>query len=194
MQLPPSDDKDHLMGENLAKAESIITRVRAADVPQGLFAHPLPIGTDRSLLVIAFQTFQLAAELYVRQAIMRCGPSDLVNRQLAIRIIKEMRLHLGTPNESQMMFPLFLAGVCTMPHGRNEVLTIFNKFSQRVQVRNVFAVVNLLLEVWKNDPEGDRYVDWRRLGEEVRIGGFEKCDSLTDIILFLQAGVALSFA
>jgi uncharacterized protein YihD (DUF1040 family) len=29
------------------------------------------------------------------------------------------------------------------------------------------AVLNLLYEVWKRDPDGDRYVDWRRLAEEV---------------------------
>lgn len=168
LQQPPSDDRDGALAQLLAKADSITVRIRAADVPPGLFAHPLPIGTDRSLLVVAFQTYQIAAELYVRQAVFRTGPSDLVNRQLATRILKYMRLHLGTPNESQMMFPLFLAGVCTSNEaGRNEVLGIFNKFSQRVQVRNVFTVVNLLIDVWKHDPNGDRFVDWRKLGEEV---------------------------
>jgi hypothetical protein len=81
-----------------------------------------------------------------------------------------MRLMLGTPNESQMMFPLFLAGVCTQHEaGRTEIMSIFTKFSQRVQVRNVFTIVNLLIEVWKRDPDGDKYIDWRKLAEEVSL-------------------------
>jgi hypothetical protein len=94
----------------------------------------------------------------------------MVNRQLASRILNYLRLMLGTPNESQMMFPLFLAGVCTHHEaGRSEIMGLFNKFSQRVQVRNVFTVVNLLLEVWKRDPDGDKYVDWRKIAEEVSV-------------------------
>lgn len=156
----------------LAESDSLLTQLKAADLPTGLFQHPLPTGTDRSLLIVSFYTFQLAAELYLRQAVLRCGPSDLVNRQLGCRIISNIRSILGTPNESQMSLPLFLAGVVTTDEeGRAEMLRIFTEFADRLQVRTVFTVVNLLLEVWKRDPDGDRYVDWRKLSEEVSSTG-----------------------
>jgi len=170
MSQPYSEARERAMALHIAKSDEILSRLRSCDVPPSLFAFPLPIGTDRSLLVIAFQTFQIASELYLRQAVLRTGSADIINRQLAARILKYMRLMLGTPNESQMMFPLFLAGVCTQHEaGRTEIMSIFTKFSQRVQVRNVFTVVNLLLEVWKRDPDGDKYVDWRKLAEEVSV-------------------------
>lgn len=166
MSRPYSEARDIEMRRHVAKSEEIMYRLRSCLVPPSLFAYPLPIGTDRSLLVIAFQTFQIAAELYLRQAVLRTGPADLVNRDLAARILIYIRLMLGTPNESEMLFPLFLAGVCTQHDaGRTEVINIFNKFSQRVQVRNVFMVVNLLLDVWKLDPDGDKWIDWRQLAE-----------------------------
>lgn len=165
---PESPERDRALGLILAEADALLVRLRSADLPFGLFQHPLPIGTDRSLLIVSFYTFQLAAELYLRQSVLRCGPSDLVNRRLGVRIVGNIHKILGTPNESQMCFPLFLAGVVTADEkGRTEVVRIFTKFSERVQVRNVFAVVNLLLEVWKRDPDGERYVDWRKLSEEV---------------------------
>lgn len=170
MALPPSDERDRAQAGHIAQSEHILSRLRSVDVPPGLFAHPLPIGTDRSLLVIAFQTFQLAAELYLRQSVLRTGPADIINRQLAARILKYMRLMLGTPNESQMMFPLFIAGVCTQHDAtRTEIVNIFNKFSQRVTCRNVLTVVNLLFDVWKRDPDGTRFVDWRQIAEDVSL-------------------------
>lgn len=145
-------------------------RIRSVDLPSGLFSHELPIGTDRSLLIVAFQTYQLAAELYLRQAVFRSGPSDIQCSQLASRIMVNIRLLLSTPNESQMCFPLFLAGVATRHEsGRAEVITIFQKFSARVQVDNVKAVVELLLGVWDVDKCGDRYVDWRKMAEEGKV-------------------------
>jgi transcriptional activator protein UGA3 len=164
---PESHERDAALGRIVSEAKGMAERLRAADQPSGLFKHPLPIGTDSALLLVSFYTYKLAAELYLRQTVLRCGPSDLQNRQLGVRIISNIREILGTPNESQMCFPLFLAGVATADaKGRAEVVRIFHKFSSRVQVRNVMAVLNLLYEVWKRDPDGDRYVDWRRLAEE----------------------------
>lgn len=166
---PLSSSRDAQLGELLARCEPILTRLRAVDTPVGLFSHPLPIGTDKSLLVVSFQTFQLSAELYLRSTVLRAAASDLQCRLLAARILNYLRLILNTPNESQMMFPLFLAGLYIADErGRAEVLGIFTKFSERVQCRNVFTVINLMLEVWKRDPQGDRYIDWRRVAEEVR--------------------------
>lgn len=164
---PPSPGRDRALCLLLSEAEGILMRIRTVDLPSGLFSYSLPIGTDRSLLIVAFQTYQLTAELYLRQAVHRSAPSDIQCSQLASRIMVNIRLLLGTPNESQMCFPLFLAGVATRHDtGRAEIVSIFNKFSDRVQVRNVIAVVQLLLDVWKVDPHGDRYVDWRKMAEE----------------------------
>ncbi|BEI84510.1 hypothetical protein CcaverHIS002_0411140 [Cutaneotrichosporon cavernicola] len=164
---PESPERDRALGRIVADALSMRARLDAADLPNGLFKHPLPVGTDRALLIVSFYTYKLAAELYLRQSVLRCGPSDLKNRRLGVRIINNIHQILGTPNESQMCFPLFLAGVATADaKGRAEVDRIFHKFSSRVQVRNVMAILNLLYEVWKRDPEGDRYVDWRKLAEE----------------------------
>ncbi|KLT39407.1 hypothetical protein CC85DRAFT_288600 [Cutaneotrichosporon oleaginosum] len=164
---PESRERDRALGLIVAEAEAMVTRLHAADLPNGLFNHPLPIGTDRALLIVSFYTYKLAAELYLRQSVLRCGPSDLKTRRLGVRIIGNIHQILGTPNESQMCFPLFLAGVATADaKGRANVERIFHRFSSRVQVRNVMAVLNLLFEVWKRDPDGDRYVDWRKLAEE----------------------------
>lgn len=163
----PSPGRDRALCLLLSEAEGILMRIRTVDLPSGLFSHSLPNGTDRSLLIVAFHTYQLAAELYLRQAVHRSAPSDIQCSQLASRIMVNMRLLLDSPNESQMCFPLFLAGVATRHDSeRAEIVSIFNKFSERVQVRNVIAVAQLLLDVWKIDVHGDRYVDWRKMAEE----------------------------
>lgn len=171
LKQPLSPARDAQLAEVMARCEPLLARLRAVDTPIGLFSHPLPIGTDKSLLVVSFQIYQLSAELYLRSAVMRAAGSDIQCRLLAGRLLNYLRLILDTPNESQMMFPLFLAGLyISDERGRAEILGIFTKFSERVQCRNVFTVINLMLEVWKRDPEGDRYVDWRAVAEEVSLG------------------------
>ncbi|KAL1410777.1 hypothetical protein Q8F55_001719 [Vanrija albida] len=163
---PESDDKDRELTDLVAQHEAILARLRAVDIPLGVFVQ-LPIGTDRSHLIVAIEAYRATAELYLRQTVLRAGSSDLQCRLIAKRLMHNLRLILGTPHESQMMFPLFLAGVSTSHDaGRTEIINIFTKFSERTGVRSVITIINLLLEVWKRDPDGTLFVDWRKMAEE----------------------------
>lgn len=166
LDLPESDDKDRELTDLVGQHEALLARLRAVNIPLGVFVQ-LPIGTDRSHLIVAIEVYRSAAELYLRHTVLRAGSSDLQSRLIAKRLMHNLRLILGTPHESQMMFPLFLAGVYTgHDAGRTEIVNIFTKFSERTGVRSVITIINLLLEVWKRDPDGTLYVDWRKLAEE----------------------------
>ena len=147
----------------MTRQHSTLTRLKDLEVPAIAFV------ADKVHLIAAFQTYKLAAELYIRQSILRAGTADIISTLTATKTMEHLRRVLGTPSESQMLFPLFLVGVNTPDqNGRGEVVQIFNRFNERVKCGNIQAVYSLLLEVWKRDPDGDRFVDWRRIADEVR--------------------------
>lgn len=146
----------------LSKHESVLVKLKDLEVPAVAFTP------DKVHLIAAFQTYKFAAELYLRQTVLHTGSADLSSRILAQRTLQHLRLVLGSPSESQMLFPLFVVGVNTADQAsRQEIVEMFNRFNERVKCGNIQAVYSLLLEVWKRDPEGDRYVDWRRIADEV---------------------------
>ena len=150
----------------LTKHESVVARLKDLEVPAVAFTP------EKVHLIAAFQTFKIAAELYIRQAVLRTGSADLTSQVLAQRTMQHLRLVLGTSSESQMLFPVFIVGVNTVGQApRAEIVEIFNRFNERVKAGNIQAVYSLLLEVWKRDPDGDRFVDWRRIADEVSRSG-----------------------
>jgi len=160
---PRNEDTTRQLRASLSKHESVLARLRDLEVPAVAFTP------DKIHLIAAFQTYKIAAELYLRQSVLHAGSSDVTSQILVQRTMHHLRLVLGTSSESQMLFPVFIAGVNTTdPASRAEIVEIFNRFNERVKAGNIQAVYSLLLEVWKRDPEGDRFVDWRRIADEVR--------------------------
>lgn len=156
----------------MTKSDSVLARLKDLEVPA------VALTPDKLHLIAAFQTFKAGAELYLRQAVLHAGSSDIPSQILAGRTMQYLRMVLGTSSESQMLFPLFVVGVHTTDHtGRTEIVQTFNRFNERVKCGNIQAVYSLLLEVWKRDPDGSRYVDWRKIADEV-----------SSVVLQLQEG------
>ena len=169
----------------LTKHESVLARLKDLEVPAIAFTP------EKVHLIAAFQTFKIAAELYIRQAVLRTGSADLTSQILAQRTMQHLRLVLGTSSESQMLFPVFIVGVNTTGQaGRSEIVGVFNRFNERVKAGNIQAVYSLLLEVWKRDPEGDRFVDWRRIADEVSCFSLSQPSFIPD----MQSETVISFA
>jgi hypothetical protein len=167
---PLTVDQARKLHTVISQSESVLARLGDLEVPAVAFTP------DKVHLIAAFQTFKFAAELYLRQAVLRAGSSDLRSSILATRTMQHLRLVLGTSSESQMLFPLFLVGVNTADRAsREEIVQTFNRFNERLKCGNIQAVYSLLLEVWKRDPDGDRFVDWRSLADEVSARSIPPC-------------------
>jgi hypothetical protein len=160
--LPPTRETDYELDNLLCKQFSIVSRLRRLELP---FAS---LSADQMHLLAGFEIWKLATELYLRQAVNHYGSSDLCSRALARRILHNLRSVVGTPSQIHMLFPLFIAGVNTfVPAEREKVAALFTRFKERASTGNIQAVYSLLLEVWKRDKDGDRFVDWRAIADEV---------------------------
>lgn len=93
--------------------------------------------------------------------------------------MQNLRSILDIPSKSQMLFPLFVAGVNTFKHAaRQQVVDAFNVLNNDMKSGNIQAVYSLLSEVWKRDKDGDRFVDWRKIAADV-----------SDVLILTQADI-----
>jgi hypothetical protein len=75
---------------------------------------------------------------------------------------------LGTPSQSQILFPLFVAGVDAIrEEDRAVVKSIFEKLHTITGTGNIQNIFTLLLSVWKDNDKGTRWVDWRQIASDV---------------------------
>lgn len=166
---PITRERDWELDNLLCKHFSLMSRIRRVELPVAA------LSPDQFHLLTGFETYKLATELYLRQAVLHNGTGDLCVQGLSRRIIYHIRTVLGTPSESHMLFPLFVAGVNTHDaEARKEIGDIFGKLTERVRTGNIQAVYSLLLEVWKRDPDGDRFVDWRKIADKVCVDRFDE--------------------
>ncbi|BEJ10587.1 hypothetical protein CspHIS471_0100090 [Cutaneotrichosporon sp. HIS471] len=160
-KLPPTRENDWQLDNLLCKQFSLVSRLRRLELPL------TSLSADQLHLLAGFEIWKLATELYLRQAINHYGSSDLCSRGVARHILNNLRNVLGTPSETHMLFPLFIAGVSTVdPDEREKVAGMFSHFKERARTGNIQTVYSLLLEVWKRDKDGDRFVDWRAIADE----------------------------
>lgn len=160
--LPPTRQTDWELDNLLCKQFSLVSRLRRLELPLA------SLSADQLHLLAGFEIWKLATELYLRQAVNHHGSSDLCSRGLARRILNNFGNVLGTPSEIHMLFPLYIAGVNTFDSAeREKIAAIFTRFTERASTGNIQAVYSLLLEVWKRDKDGDRFVDWRAIADDV---------------------------
>jgi hypothetical protein len=145
-----------------ARSNAVLERLHNVEPPQSCYVP------DKMHMVFAFHAYRSAAELYMRQAVLRAAPTDIRSQVLVERTLLHLRLVIDTPSESQMLLPLFVVGVDTVGVGpRAEIVELFDRFNARVLTGNIKTVHHLLQEVWKRNPDGDRWVDWRQIADDV---------------------------
>ncbi|KIR71789.1 hypothetical protein I310_04469 [Cryptococcus deuterogattii CA1014] len=173
LSLDPTVERDRQLDTLLSKFHSVLARVRRLDLPISSFQP------HQYHLITAFETYKLATELYLRQSVLHAGTADLCVQGLSRRILQNLRSILDTPSKSQMLFPLFVAGVNTFKHAaRQQVVDAFNVLNNDMKSGNIQAVYSLLSEVWKRDKDGDRFVDWRKIAADV-----------SDVLILTQADI-----
>ncbi|KIR34068.1 hypothetical protein I352_03301 [Cryptococcus deuterogattii MMRL2647] len=162
--MDPTVERDRQLDTLLSKFHSILARVRRLDLPISSFQP------HQYHLITAFETYKLATELYLRQSVLHAGTADLCVQGLSRRLLQNLRSILDIPSKSQMLFPLFVAGVNTFKHAaRQQVVDAFNVLNNDMKSGNIQAVYSLLSEVWKRDKDGDRFVDWRKIAADSEI-------------------------
>lgn len=145
-----------------AESNAVLERLNNVEPPRACYVP------DKMHMVFAFHAYRSAAELFMRQTVLRAAPTDIRTQVLVERTLLHLRLVIDTPSESQMLLPLFVVGVDTVGvDPRAEIVELFNRFNARVLTGNIKTVHNLLQEVWKRNPDGDRWVDWRQIADEV---------------------------
>ncbi|ODQ66978.1 hypothetical protein NADFUDRAFT_81613, partial [Nadsonia fulvescens var. elongata DSM 6958] len=108
-----------------------------------------------------FETFQIAAQLHLKQLVVRLNPTSLEMQILAANLIGSLDIILKTPVEGMLCFPLFIAGInTTSSEKRAQVIRRFDGLHKRNFARNILRVKQLLEEVWTLDAYGAGYVDW----------------------------------
>ena len=147
-----------------AESNAVLERLNYVEPPGSCYVP------DKMHLVFAFHAYRSAAELFMRQTVLRAAPTDIRTQVLVERTLLHLNLVLDTASESQMLLPLFVVGVDTVGvKPRAEVVELFNRFNARVLTGNIKTVHSLLQEVWKRNPDGDKWVDWRQIADDVSL-------------------------
>ena len=121
-------------------------------------------------LISTFQAFKSAAHAYLRQIVYRT-PAIALEAQLSVaRMLTTISTVLNTPSQSQILFPLFIAGVDAIrEEDRNTVRSIFEKLHTITGTGNIQHIFTLLLSVWKVNDKGTTWVDWRQIASDVSL-------------------------
>lgn len=121
-------------------------------------------------LISTFQAFKSAAHAYLRQIVYR-NPAIALEAQLSVaRMLTTISTVLNTPSQSQILFPLFIAGVDAIrEEDRNTVRSIFEKLHTITGTGNIQHIFTLLLSVWKVNDKGTTWVDWRQIASDVSL-------------------------
>ena len=119
-------------------------------------------------LISTFQAFKFAAHAYLRQIVYRM-PAVSLDAQLSVaRMLTTISTVLNTPSQSQILFPLFIAGVDAIrEEDRFVVKSIFEKLHTITGTGNIQTVFTLLLSIWKDNDKGNTWVDWRQIASDV---------------------------
>lgn len=114
-----------------------------------------------------FETFQLTAKLFLRQAVLRCAPRHLESQLLTIDLLKCIDILIDTPAQASLVFPVFMAGIHAFTEkDRITMVARIDRFLQSYAVTNIDRVRTLVEQIWKENPTGDVSVDWFRTLEK----------------------------
>lgn len=119
-------------------------------------------------LISTFQAFKFAAHAYLRQVVYKL-PAISIEAQLSVtRMLTRISSVLDTPSQSQMLFPLFIAGVdAVREEDRKSIKMIFERLHAITGTGNIKTVFDLLLEIWRQNDHGATWVDWRLIASNV---------------------------
>ncbi|CAH2352105.1 hypothetical protein CLIB1423_05S05710 [[Candida] railenensis] len=116
---------------------------------------------ELELQLTVFETFQLVAKLFIRQAVMKINPSSLESQILANDLTKCLDITIGTPVQASLVFPVFIAGIhCVTRADKMMMRNRIEAFIESYGTTNVDRVKALIEKVWKENPTGSNVVDW----------------------------------
>lgn len=123
---------------------------------------------ELELHLTLFEAIQIAAKLFIRQAVLKVNPSAIELQVLAAELIKCLDILVGTPVQASLVFPFFMAGIhCVSSSERLLMQRRISTYKANYVASNVGRVEYILEKIWASDPHGDSVVDWYRLLKEL---------------------------
>lgn len=114
-----------------------------------------------------FETFQLTAKLFLRQAVLRCSPRHLESQVLTVDLLKCIDILIDTPAQASLVFPVFMAGIHSITEkDRQKMKARIDRYMQSYAVTSISRVTTLMERVWELNPNGDAAMDWFKTLEE----------------------------
>lgn len=155
-----------LLGGVLASSKRLDSAIENAKPTQG----DLEDLTDEELELhlTLFEAIQIAAKLFIRQAVLKVNPSAIELQVLAAELIKGLDILVGTPVQASLVFPFFMAGIHCVSSGERLLMRRrISTYKANYVASNVGRVEYILEKIWASDPCGDSVVDWYRLLKEL---------------------------
>jgi hypothetical protein len=123
--------------------------------------------SSSSYHVALFRVFVLTGHLYLRQSVLRSNSTAIESQLLVSQLIEASRFIVGTPAESALLFPLFVAGVdAATAEDRVGVSELLDGLWVSCGIKNIRTARALMEEVWERNECGERYVDWAVLARD----------------------------
>lgn len=114
-----------------------------------------------------FETFQLTAKLFLRQAVLHCSPRHLESQVLTVDLLKCIDILIDTPAQASLVFPVFMAGIHAITEkDRQKMRARIDRYMQSYTVTSISRVTTLMERVWELNPNGDATMDWFKTLEE----------------------------
>lgn len=118
--------------------------------------------------ITLFETFKLSAKLYLRQSIGKCNPSTLESQVLNNDLIKCLDIVLGSPVESVLVFPVFIAAIhCVTKLQRNQMSRRIDGYIKTYGPWSNTRVKEVITKIWELNPDGDKAIDWHAILKEL---------------------------
>lgn len=116
---------------------------------------------DLNLQLTLFESFQISAKLFVRQALLKCNPSALESQVLTNDLTKCIDILIDSPAQASLVFPIFMAGIhCVTEHDRIIMKQRIETFVTLYGAWSIKRIRHILDIVWDRNPKGDLVVDW----------------------------------
>jgi transcriptional activator protein UGA3 len=155
-----------LLGGVLAASKLLETEIKNAKPSRG----DLEDLTDEELELhlTLFEAIQIAAKLFIRQAVLKVNPSAIESQVLAAELIECLDILVGTPVQASLVFPFFMAGIHSVSSSERLLMQRrISTYKANYVASNVGRVEYILEKIWASDPYGDSVVDWYRLLREL---------------------------
>lgn len=166
------DVDDDLRNRVILPVQDVLMKCRRLDAQiDGAKPEPEDLVnlTDEELehQLTIFETFQLTAKLFLRQAVLRCSPRHLESQVLTVDLLKCIDILIDTPAQASLVFPVFMAGIHSITEkDRQKMKARIDRYMQSYAVTSISRVTTLMERVWELNPNGDAAMDWFKTLEE----------------------------